>query len=60
MMVNISYLWQLIGSMEDATAKLENLIEKGDQVGINRLRSMILDIQKIIEKEVTGGKKDEK
>ena len=58
MMANISYLWQLIGSMEDATAKLENLVEKGDQVGINRLRSMILDIQKIIETEVTGGKNE--
>jgi hypothetical protein len=58
MMANISYLWQLIGSMEDATAKLEKLVEKGDQVGINRLRSMILDIQKIIETEVTGGKNE--
>jgi hypothetical protein len=58
MMANISYLWQLIGSMEDATAKLENLVEKGDQVGINRLRSMILDLQKIIETEVTGGKNE--
>ena len=57
-MANISYLWQLIGSMEDATAKLEKLVEKGDQVGINRLRSMILDIQKIIETEVTGGKNE--
>ena len=44
--------------MEDATAKLENLVEKGDQVGINRLRSMILDLQKIIETEVTGGKNE--
>lgn len=59
-MVNISYLWQLIGSMEDATKKLESSIEKEGQIEINRLRYLILDIQKIIETEVKGEDKNRK
>ncbi len=42
-------LAQLIGSMNDAVAKLEKFHEKGDAVNLDKAKREILEIQKKID-----------
>jgi len=51
-MANMSYLWQLINSMEDATKRLEKALSEDNQAEITRLKAFVFDIQQRVKQEV--------
>jgi hypothetical protein len=52
MMANISYLWQLVNSMRDATARLEQILEKDEQTEVSKIKAFIFDLQQAIKQEI--------
>ena len=51
-MANISYLWQLVNSMRDATARLEQILEKDEQTEVSKIKAFIFDLQQAIKQEI--------
>ncbi len=57
-MANISYLWQLINSMQDATKRLEAALRGESPAEVTRLKAFVFDLQQAIKQEIEqkGGK----
>ena len=51
-MANISYLWQLVGSLKDSINKFEEVTKSGNQSDANRLKTLIFEIHERIDEEV--------
>lgn len=56
-MANISYLWQLISSMQDAASKLDKSIKSGKKEDITKIKGLLFELQQQVAEEVkTNGK----
>jgi hypothetical protein len=48
-MVDVEFVGQLVGSMEDAVLKLEKAVADDNKVEANKLRTFVFDLHKQIE-----------
>lgn len=51
-MKNLSYIWQLISSMEDAAQRLESLPKGKQNLEITKLNALLFDLHERVKEEV--------
>jgi hypothetical protein len=51
-MANISYLWQLISSMQDAESKLARAVKSGKKTDVTKIKALLFELQQRVEEEV--------
>ena len=56
-MANLSYLWQIISSMDDAVKKLDDKAYSDKPNEVTKLKSLIFDLQQRVTEEVKKGGK---
>ncbi len=51
-MTNISYLWQLLSSMQEAGGKLEKAVKSGRPSDVTKIKALLFELKQRVDEEV--------